>query len=78
MKLYVTVVTSAKDKQKLSKLLTKGSERSVYCNEYKRKEENKNTTNEYTYCLKSKFAGVNRLFVLVYSSVDNNAERFKA
>ena len=42
-KLYVPVVTlSAKDKQKLSKLLSKGFERSVYWNEYKTKSETKN------------------------------------
>ena len=46
-KLYVPVVTlSARDNQKLSKLLSKGSERLVYWNEYKTKSENKNTTNE--------------------------------
>ena len=49
-KLYVTVLTlSAKDNQKLSKLLSKGFERSVYWNEYKTKSENKNTTIEYIY-----------------------------
>ena len=38
--LYVLVVTlSAKGNQKLSKLLGKGFERSVYCNEYKTKSE---------------------------------------
>ena len=37
-KLYVPVVTlSARDKQKLSKIPCKGSERSVYWNEYKTK-----------------------------------------
>ena len=42
--LYVPVVTlSARDTQKLSKLLSKGFERSVYWNEYKTKIENKNT-----------------------------------
>ena len=46
-KLYVPVVTlSAKDKQKLSKLLSKGFERWVYWNEYKTKTTSKNTTNE--------------------------------
>ena len=45
-KLYVPVVIlSAKDNQKLSKLLSKGFERSVYWNEHKIKSENKNTTN---------------------------------
>ena len=44
-KLYVLVVTlSARDNQKLSNLLSKGFERSVYWNEYKTKNENKNTT----------------------------------
>ena len=55
-KLYVPLVTlSAKDNQKLTKLLSKGFERSIYWNEYKTKNENKNTTNEYRY--------FNRLFV---------------
>ena len=45
-KLYVPVVTlSARDNQQLSKLLSKGSEKSVYWNEYKTKSENKNATN---------------------------------
>ena len=43
-----------------------------------KKCENKNTTNEYRYLLKSNFVGVNRLFVLVYSNLDDNAERYKA
>ena len=51
-KLYVPVVNfPAKDNQKLSKLLSKGFERSVYWNEYKTKSEGKNTTNEYRYFL---------------------------
>ena len=33
--------------------------------------------NEYRYFLESNFAGVNRLFVLIYSNQDENAERFK-
>ena len=41
MKFYVSL--SAKDNQKLSKLLSKGFERSVYLNEYKTKSENKKT-----------------------------------
>ena len=63
--LYVLAVTlSTKYNQKLSKLLSKGFERSVYWNDYK-KSENKNMTNEYSYFLDSKFVGVNRLSVLV-------------
>ena len=77
-KLYVSVVTlSARDNQKLSKLLSKGFERSVYWNEYKTKSENKNKTNEFRYFLKSNFVGVNRLFVLIYSNQDENAKKFK-
>ena len=72
-KLHVPVVTlSAKDNQKLSKMLSKGCERSIYWNERKTKSENKNTTNEYRYFLKSNFVGVNRLFVLVNSNQGNN------
>ena len=45
--LYLPVVTlSAKDNQKLSKILSKGFERLVYWNEYKTQKENKNATNE--------------------------------
>ena len=60
-KLYVPVVTlSARDNQKLSKLLGKGFERSVKWNEYKTKSENKNTANEYRYFLESSFVGIER------------------
>ena len=49
-KLYVTVVTlSTRNNQKLSKLLSKKLERSVYWNKYQTKTEDKNTTNEYGY-----------------------------
>ena len=65
-KLYVPAVNlSAKDNQKLSKLLRKRFERSFYWNEYKTKNENKNIMNEYRYFLESNSVGVNRLFVLV-------------
>ena len=48
-KWYASIVSlSAKDNQKLSKLLSKG--------------DNKKTTNEYIYFLKSNFVGANRLF----------------
>ena len=74
-KLYVPVVTlSGKDNQKLSKLLSKGFERSVYWNEHKTKSQNKNTTNKYRYFLESNFVGVNRLFVLVYTNEAKNAK----
>ena len=48
IKLYVPVVTSsAKDNEKLSKLLSKGFQRTVYWNEYKTKSKSKSMTNEY-------------------------------
>ena len=48
--LYVPVVAlSARDNKKLSKLFSKGFQRSIYWNEYKTKRENKNTTNECRY-----------------------------
>ena len=78
-KLYVLVVTlSARDNQNLSKILSKGFERSVYWDEYQRTNENKNTTNQYKYFLKSNFAGVNRLFVLIYLNRNNDVKRFNA
>ena len=50
LKLYIHVVTlSAKDNQKLSKLLSKWFERSVCWNEYKTESDNKNTTYEFTF-----------------------------
>ena len=55
-KLYVPVVTlSARDNQKLSKLLSKLFERSVYWDGYKTKSENKYATNEFMYFLESIF-----------------------
>ena len=49
-KLCAPIVTlSAKENRKLSKLLSKGFERSVYWNEYKTKSENKNTPNQFRY-----------------------------
>ena len=77
MKLYVTVVTlSAKDNQKLSKLLSKILERSVCRNEYRTKSENKNRKNENRYFFESIFVGINILFPLVYSSEDVVSKRF--
>ena len=49
-KIYVRVVTlSAKENQKLSKLLSKGFEKCVYWNEYNTKSDNKNTKNEFRF-----------------------------
>ena len=72
--LSVPVVTlSAKENEKLSELLSKGFERSVYWNEYKTKQENKTRKK---YFLKSNFVCVNRLFVLLQTNEVNNAKRF--
>ena len=61
-KLYVPVVTlSARNNQKLSKLLSKGFKRSVYWNDYKTQSEKKNTANEYKYFRQSSFIGFIRL-----------------
>ena len=77
-KLNVLVVTlSARDTQKLSKPLIKKFERSTYWNKFK-KSENKNTTSESRYFHKSNFVEFNRLFVLVYTNQDANAQRFNA
>ena len=55
-KLSALVVTlSVKDNRRLSKLLSKRFERSIYWNEYKTKSENKNTTNGYRYFSESNF-----------------------
>ena len=70
------VILSARDNQKLSKLLSKGFERSVYWNGYKTKSENKNTTNEFRYFLESNFAGVIRVFVLVYPNQNADSTIF--
>ena len=78
-KLYVAVVTlSVRDNKKLSKLLSKGFERSVYWNKHKTKSVDKNITNEFRYFLESSFVEVNRLFVLVYPNRNDDVKIFKA
>ena len=48
-KLYAhVVILSARDNHKLSKLLSKGFERSVYWREYKTNRENKTTTSKFS------------------------------
>ena len=75
--LYVLIVTSsARDNQKLTKLLSKGFEISVYWNEHKTKRDNKNATNEFKYFLEWNFFGANRLFALAYTNHGDNAKRF--
>ena len=78
-KLYVPIATlSARDNQKLSKLLSNEVERSIYWSEYKTKSEIKNAANEYWYFLESNFVGVNRSFVLVHTNKANNAKNLNA
>ena len=68
---------SARDNPKLSKLLSKGFEGSIYWNEYKTKRENKNTPNEYRYFLEPDLVGVNRLFELAYLKRNNDIQPLK-
>ena len=57
-KLYITLVTSsARNNQKLSKLLSEGFERSVDWNRYKTKSKSKNMATGYRYFLESNFVG---------------------
>ena len=78
-KFYLPLVTlSAKDNQNLSKRLSQRFQRSVYWNEYKTKNHNKYTTNEYRYFLEPNFVGFNRLFALVYVNQHANAKIPKA
>ena len=73
-KSYVSVDTlSTEDNERLSQLLRKEFERSVYGSECKTNSENKNLTNEYKYFLVSNSVGVNRLFVLIYLNQGDNA-----
>ena len=65
---------SAKDIQKLSKL-SKEFKTSVYWNEYKTKNENRNAANEYRYFLELDFAEVSRLLILIHSNQDDNMKR---
>ena len=78
-KLHLPVVTlSAKDNQKLSKLLGKVFKRSVYWNECKIKGKNKIMTNNYRLIPGSKFLGVYRSFVNIYSNEDDDVKKYKA
>ena len=78
-KIYIPVViVSANDNQKLSKLFSKGFERSVYWIEDKTKSDNKNTRNKFRFSLALSFVGVNILFALVYTNQDAAFKRFKA
>ena len=77
-KLYVPVVTLSKEDSKdFIEQQNKGFQRSIYWNEYKTKEQNEDADNNvFKYInLDPSFQGVNRLFVMVYSRVVNEATR---
>ena len=72
-KMYVTVVTLSKEDNKdFIEQQNKGFQRSIYWNEYKTKEINKDAdANVFKYInLDPSFQGVNRLFVMAYNRAD--------
>ena len=71
-KLYVPVVTlKIEDNAKLSELLSKGFERSVYWNKYKAILTNYAANSYIRERLDASLQGVNKLFVLPYASGNN-------
>ena len=58
--------------------MSKVFERSVYWDRYKRKIENKNMSNEYSYFHESNFVGGNSFSLLIYLNRDNDVKQFKA
>ena len=79
-KLYVPIVTlSTKDNVDLTKQLNQGFKRSVYWNEYNSKIETKDADNNNVtrFPLDASFQGVNRLFVLAFNNVNNDAIEVK-
>ena len=76
--MYVLVVTLSKEDNKdFIEQQNKGFQRSIYWNEYKTKEINENTdANVLKYInLDPSFQGVNRLFVMAYSTANNQPTR---
>ena len=74
-KLYVPVVTLSKeDNKNFIEQKNKGFQRSIYWNEYKTKEQTENAdANATKYInLDPSFQGVNRLFLMAYSTADDN------
>ena len=74
-KMYVPVVTLSKEDNKdFIEQQNKGFPRSIYWNEYKTKEQDKDANaNEFKHInLDPFFQGVNILFVMAYSKADNN------
>ena len=76
--LYVPVVTLSKEDNKdFIEQQNKGFQRSIYWNEYKTKEINKDAdANVFKYInLDPSFQGINRLFVMAYNRVDGQPTR---
>ena len=79
-KLHVPVVTlSTNGNVNLAKQLNERFKRSVYWNEYKSKIETKETDANYLlrFPLDASCQGVNRLFVLAFDDVNNDANRLQ-
>ena len=77
-KLYVPVVTLSKEDNKdFIEQQNKGSQRSIYWNEYKTKEINEDAdANVFKYInLDPSFQGVNRLFVMAYNRTNGQSTR---
>ena len=77
-KLYVPILTlSTKDNVNMTIHLNERFKRSVYWNEYKSKIETKEAVanNLKRFPLDASFQGVNRLFVLAFNDVNNDANR---
>ena len=78
-KLYVQVVTLSKEDNKdFIEQQNKGFQRSIYWNKYMIKEmaENAPANNTHkTFNVNPSYQGVNRLFVMAFSALDNNATR---
>ena len=77
-KMYVPVVTLSKEDNKdFIEEQNKGFQRSIYWNEYKTKERNKNAdANVFKYInLDPSFQGVNRLFVMAYNRANGQPTR---
>ena len=77
-KLYVPIVTlPTKENVKLTKQLEKGFKRSVYWIEYETKRETQEAdANKFKkFSLDASFQGDNRLFVLAFNNVDNDANK---
>ena len=77
-KLCVSVVTlKTKENLQMTKQLNKGFKRSVYWNEYKSKIKTQELDNNNLkrFPLDSSFQGINRLFVLSFNNIENDANR---